>query len=110
AQEDVTGKHRHASEPSDTAPPGPGLDRWQKELKTLGGELVVHELLAVAMGPQHVPALHGGICQGFAPFGSNCVFEPTCRAHRLLCRQHQSRHGTANDTNRTTLLLLTAFS
>src|SRR5262249_14101384 len=98
-----------------------GLDGRKEELKALGGELGVHELLAVAVGPQHVPALgylpincrclhHRATCQGFAPFGSSSVFEPTCRAHRRLCCQHRSRHGISTDMDCTTCVLPTCLS
>src|SRR5204863_372176 len=52
----------------------PGVDVGQEELEPLGGELLVHKLLAVAVSPQDVPAFaRHRTWQGFAPFGSSLL-------------------------------------
>src|SRR5436190_12247876 len=54
-QEDVAGEHRHRGQPALTSLPCPHLQRRQEDREALGGQLIGHELLAVAAGPQDVP-------------------------------------------------------
>src|SRR2546428_4937865 len=72
--EEIAGKEGNAGECPDAASSVPGVDVGQEELEPLGGELLVHKLLAVAVSPQDVPAF---AChrtwQGFAPFGSSLL-------------------------------------
>ena len=80
-QEEITPEQRGAREAPDPKPPGPGVDGRQKQFEALRRELVMDELLAVAVSPQDMPTraraaerlgldrLNGGFWQGFAPFG-----------------------------------------
>src|SRR5439155_27290073 len=71
AQKEVAPEHRHAPESANSAAPPPAFERGQQHVEALRSELVVDELLAVAVRPQHVPALlsRDRFQQGFAPFG-----------------------------------------
>src|SRR5207245_11342143 len=72
--EEIAGKEGNAGERPDAASSAPGVDVGQEELEPLGGELVVHKLLAVAVSPQDVPAFaRHRTWQGFAPFGSSLL-------------------------------------
>ena len=56
-------------EPAHAGAPRPVADHWQERQKSTGGQVLVYELLAVAVGPQREPLRFVG-WQGFAPFGS----------------------------------------
>src|SRR2546422_7288425 len=66
-------EHRDARKAPDSAAARPRLDDREERVKTLRGELVMDELIAIAVRPQNVPArghrFHNGFWQGFAPFG-----------------------------------------
>src|SRR6266850_1541479 len=72
-EKEVSAEQRQARETPDAAAPAPRLDRGKEQLESLRGELVVHELLAVAVCPEDTPAMdHDAgqrFWQGFAPFG-----------------------------------------
>lgn len=65
--EEVTGEHGMRQEPPATASPRPFGGFWQKDPKSAAGQLIVHELLAVAVSPDCEP-LRRVENQGFAPF------------------------------------------
>src|SRR5262249_38580255 len=90
AEKQIAGKHGDTDQTSDARAPGPRGDLGEKDVEPLRGQLIVDELLAVAMRPQHVPAPTGVSlpadrsrtivrCQGFAPFG----WPPLPRAHPI---------------------------
>ncbi len=54
-QEEIAGKHGAWGEAPGTELSGPHADLGQKDVKTLGGELVMYQMLAVAMRPENVP-------------------------------------------------------
>src|SRR2546427_6682720 len=87
-RKEVAGKHGHADVVSNPVAPRPGLDFWKKEVESLGGQLIMHQLFAVALRPQRIPLRrlglrecrlqdhratqlsHGVLRAGSAPFGS----------------------------------------
>src|SRR5206468_552853 len=76
----------------------PGVDGRQKQFEALRRELVMDELLAVAVSPQDMPTraraaerlgldrLNGGFWQGFAPLGISSVWEPSQSRQRCPTR------------------------
>ena len=54
-QEEIAGKHGACGKAPGTELSGPDADLGKKSVKSLGGELVVDQLLGVAMRPEHVP-------------------------------------------------------
>src|SRR3989454_5436811 len=52
---EVAGKHGHADAVPNPAAPRPGLDLRKKEGESLGGQLIMHQLFAVALRPERVP-------------------------------------------------------
>src|SRR2546422_6331085 len=104
-EEQVAGRHGNVDAVPLPAPSGPGLDLGEKRVKSLGGQLVTDQLLAVAFGPQGIPlpcprfraqALIGrretrslSLCrevfwQGSAPFGSDHSSTRPTSSSRLL--------------------------
>src|SRR5205823_5671364 len=65
AQEEIAREHRDAREAPDSAPSGPRLDGGEEQVKALRGELVIDELLAVAVGPEDPPARGHRSCNEF---------------------------------------------
>ena len=74
AQEEIAAKQGHARQASSSTTPRPGLHRRQEQVEALRDELVIDQLLAVAVRPEDTPARdhHTAghrLWQGFAPFG-----------------------------------------
>src|SRR5437016_5580640 len=73
AQEEIAPEQRDARAMPHPATSGPRLDGGEERLEAFRGDLVIDELLAVAVGPKDAPARHhrlrGDLWQGFAPFG-----------------------------------------
>src|SRR5207245_5171855 len=110
-EEQVTGKHGNVDAVPPPAPSGPGLDLGEKRLKSLGGELVIDQLLAVAFCPQGIPlpcprfraqilisrceTRSLSLCRevfwyGSAPFGSNHSPTRPTSSSRLLAAKAPS--------------------
>jgi hypothetical protein len=55
--EEVAGEQRRPIQAAHVPAPRPLVDRRQQHLITLGAQLLIYQLLAVAPGPEHVPML-----------------------------------------------------
>src|SRR5206468_11957319 len=55
-QEQVSGEHRTADETALPRAPRPDVDLRKEGVEAPPRDLIVHEILAVALGPEHVPA------------------------------------------------------